>query len=161
LDTILIIVGGILLIIGFLGGILPVIPGPPVSYLGILSLHFTDQYHLSNEVLLWDAGLAVFVMLLDFIIPMIGSKHFGASKYGVWGCGIGALLGAIFFPPFGIILGPFVGGVAGELINGEAMQKAIRAGFGAFLGFLAGTFIKLVASGLMIYHYVAAIVAGS
>ncbi len=161
MDTVLIIVGGILLIVGFLGGILPVIPGPPVSYIGILALHFTDQYQLSDEVLLWDAGLAVVVMLLDFIIPMIGSKQFGASKYGVWGCGIGALLGAIFFPPLGIILGPFFGGIVGELINGEEMQKAIRAGFGAFLGFLAGTLIKLVASGLMIYHYVTAIVAGS
>lgn len=161
MDTILIIVGGMLLIVGFLGGILPVIPGPPVSYIGILALHFTDQYQLSSEILLWDAGLAVFVMLLDFIIPMIGSKQFGASKYGVWGCGIGALLGAIFFPPFGIILGPFFGGVGGELLNGENTQKAIKAGFGAFLGFLAGTFIKLVASGLMIYHFVTALVAGS
>ena len=150
-----------LLIVGFLGGILPVIPGPPVSYIGILALHFTDQYQLSSEILLWDAGLAVFVMLLDFIIPMLGSKQFGASKYGVWGCGIGALLGAIFFPPFGIILGPFFGGVGGELLNGENTQKAIKAGFGAFLGFLAGTFIKLVASGLMIYHFVTALVAGS
>lgn len=161
MDTILIIVGGMLLIVGFLGGILPVIPGPPVSYIGILALHFTDQYQLSSEILLWDAGLAVFVMLLDFIIPMLGSKQFGASKYGVWGCGIGALLGAIFFPPFGIILGPFFGGVGGELLNGENTQKAIKAGFGAFLGFLAGTFIKLVASGLMIYHFVTALVAGS
>jgi uncharacterized protein YqgC (DUF456 family) len=161
LDTILIIVGGMLLIVGFLGGILPVIPGPPVSYIGILALHFTDQYQLSSEILLWDAGLAVFVMLLDFIIPMLGSSQFGASKYGVWGCGIGALLGAIFFPPFGIILGPFFGGVGGELLNGENTQKAIKAGFGAFLGFLAGTFIKLVASGLMIYHFVTALVAGS
>lgn len=154
-------IGGILLVIGFLGGILPVLPGPPVSYLGLLALHFTAQYELSTEILLLDAGLAAFVMLLDVIIPMIGSKQFGASKYGVWGCGIGAVVGAILFPPFGIVLGPFLGGIAGEMVKGAEPNKALKAGFGAFLGFLAGTFIKLVASGLMIYHFIDTLVRAS
>lgn len=144
--------------VGFLGGIFPVIPGPPVSYLGLLALHFTEQHALSTEVLLFDATLAALVMILDVVIPMVGSKQFGASKYGVWGCGIGAIAGAILFPPFGIILGPFFGGVIGEIIYGQSRRSALKAGLGAFLGFLAGTFIKLVASALMIYHFIAELI---
>ncbi len=160
MDTFLIIGGGILLLIGFLGGILPVIPGPPVSYLGLLALHFTEQYDLSGDLLLMYAGLAAFVMLLDFVIPLIGSRQFGASKYGIWGCGIGAVVGAIFFPPLGILIGPFLGGVIGELIYGKSSKEAFRAGLGAFLGFLAGTVIKLVVSGMMIYHYIVNLISG-
>lgn len=160
MDTILIISAGILLVVGFLGGILPVIPGPPVSYLGLLAFHFTDQYELSGQLLLMYAGLAAFVMLLDFVIPIIGSQQFGASKYGIWGCGIGAVAGAILFPPLGIVLGPFLGGVVGELIKGKPGRAAFKAGLGAFLGFLAGTLIKLVVSGMMIYQYVANLLTG-
>lgn len=160
MDTFLIIAGGILLLVGFLGGILPVIPGPPVSYLGLLALHFTERYDLSGNLLLMYAGLAAFVMLLDFVIPLIGSRQSGASKYGIWGCGIGAVLGAVFFPPLGILIGPFLGGVIGELVYGKTNREALRAGLGAFLGFLAGTVIKLVVSGMMIYHYVVNLISG-
>jgi hypothetical protein len=81
-------------------------------------------------------------MLLDFVIPLIGSRQFGASKYGIWGCGIGAVLGAVFLPPLGILIGPFLGGVIGELVYGKTNREALRAGLGAFLGFLAGTVIS-------------------
>ena len=160
MDTFLIILGGILLITGFLGGILPVLPGPPVSYLGLLALHLTNQYHFSAELLIIYAVLAAGVTLLDYVIPIYGTKKFGASAYGTWGSAIGAIIGAIIFPPLGIIIGPFLGAVAGELIYGKTGNDALKAGIGSFIGFLAGTFIKLVVSGLMIYHYIAELVGG-
>ena len=159
MDTFLIILGGILLLTGFLGGILPVLPGPPVSFLGLSALHLTEQYDFTAKLLIIYAILSGVVVLLDYVIPVYGTKKFGASSYGTWGSGIGAVAG-IFFSPFGIIVGPFLGAVIGELIYGKDGNKAAKAGFGAFLGFLAGTFIKLVVSGLMIYHYIDKLVTG-
>lgn len=160
METFLIILGGILLAAGFIGSILPVIPGPPISYLGLIALHFTEQYSFAAKLLVIYGILAVLVVILDTLIPIYGTKHFGATKYGTWGSAIGALVGVIFFPPFGILVGPFLGAFVGESLAGKDKHDAFRAGIGSFIGFLAGTFIKLVICGLMIYHYLFQLLSG-
>ncbi len=157
MEILLIVLAGILLIIGFLGCILPVIPGVPLSYIGILLLHFSPKVQFSSEFLIGWGIAVIAVQLLDYIIPIWGTKKFGGSKYGVWGSMIGMILG-LFFGPWGIILGPFVGAVIGEMLAGKASNEAIRAGFGAFVGFLLGTISKLVVAGFLIYYYVEAVI---
>jgi len=153
MDYILLGIGIFMIIIGLLGCILPVIPGPPLSFVGLLMLHFTDFGEFSTNFLLLMAFIAIFVTILDYIVPIWGTKRFGGSKAGVWGSTIGLILGIFFFPPIGIILGPLVGAIIGESINGAEFKDSLRAGLGSLLGFLLGTGIKLISSGLMTYYF--------
>jgi uncharacterized protein YqgC (DUF456 family) len=142
-----------MMISGILGGVLPVLPGPPLSYIGLLLLHFTERYHFSERFLIIWAVITVLVYALDYVIPVWGTKRYGGSKRGVWGSIIGLIVGLFFFPPFGIIIGPFIGAVLGELSSGKDSGSALRSGFGSFVGFLAGTLLKLITSGLMTWYF--------
>ncbi len=141
-----------MLLLGIIGCIVPIIPGTPLSYVGILLLHFTERYQFSTNFLIFWGILTVLAYVLDYIIPAMGTKKYGGSKRGVWGSMIGLLLGIIFFPPFGIIIGPFIGAVVGELTTGRDMNKALKAGKGSFIGLLIGTAIKLIVSGMMTFY---------
>ncbi len=105
------------------------------------------------------AGIVIAVAIADHFIPSLGARTFGSSKYGVWGSLIGLVLGMFVFPPWGIILGPFVGAVVGELISGQNIQNSLNAGGGTFVGLLLGLILKLIATGMMIFYYVKAVVA--
>lgn len=153
MDLFLIILAGLLLLLGFLGSVLPVLPGVPLSYLGIILLHLTTKVEFTSEFLVLWGIIVVVVQVLDYIIPVWGTKKFGGSKSGVWGSMIGIVVG-LFFGPVGIILGPFVGAILGELLSGKASKEAIKAGFGSFVGFLLGTISKLVVAGFLIFYYV-------
>ena len=107
MDIFLILIGVTLLIIGLLGSILPIIPGPPLSYLGIIVLHLTSRFDFSFELLLFYGILMVVITVADYIVPIYGTKKMGGSKYGMWGSTIGLIIGIFFFPPLGLIIGPF------------------------------------------------------
>lgn len=145
------------LLAGLMGCFLPILPGPPLSYVGLWVLQLKEAPPFNTKFLIIWAVVTVVVTALDYLIPAFGTKKFGGSKKGVWGSLIGLMLGVIFFPPFGIILGPILGAIVGELIDGKEMASAVRSGMGSFIGFLLGTLLKLVASVLMIYHFVIAV----
>jgi len=153
MDYVLIVLGVLLMISGILGCVLPILPGPPLSYLGILLLHLTSRYQFSTKFMIIWAVITVVVYALDYIIPVWGTKKFGGSKRGVWGSVIGLVIGLFFFPPFGIIIGPFLGAIIGELSSGKDSGSALKSGFGSFIGFLAGTLLKLIASGMMTWYF--------
>lgn len=159
LDILLIVLGIILLIVGILGCVLPVIPGPPISYIGLIMLHITHRYQIDGNKLLWLAFVAIFVTVLDYVIPVWGTKRFGGSKAGVWGATIGLVIG-LFIGSVGIILGPFAGAIIGETMQGKESKDALRAGFGAFIGFLTGIGIKLMASGFMTFYFFKELIRG-
>ena len=151
MDTLLIFLGVLCIIAGIIGSVLPVLPGIPLSYGGILLLHFTEKIQFTTQFLVFWALLVIAVSLLDYYIPIWGTKKFGGSKRGVWGCAIGMVVG-LFFGPWGIVLGPFVGAIAGELSGGKQTQAAIKAGFGSFIGLLLGIVSKLVVGGFLLYY---------
>lgn len=153
MDYVLIALGILFILSGIIGCILPVLPGPPLSYIGILLLHFTEHYQFSTNFLILWAVITVVVYGLDYVIPAWGTKKFGGSKRGVWGSIIGLIVGFFFFPPFGIIIGPFVGAVIGEITSGKDTGAALKSGFGSFVGFLTGTILKLIASGMMTWYF--------
>lgn len=153
MDYVLIVLGILQMISGILGCVLPILPGPPLSYLGILLLQLTSRYQFSTRFMVIWAIITVVVYALDYIIPAWGTKKFGGSKRGVWGSLIGLVIGLFFFPPFGIIIGPFVGAIVGELSSGKDSGSALKSGFGSFIGFLAGTLLKLIASGMMTWYF--------
>jgi uncharacterized protein YqgC (DUF456 family) len=147
MDIALLLIAFILMIIGILGSFLPVLPGPPISWVGLLLLYLTKAVPMSYTVLGVTLFVALVVGILDYVIPAKGTKRFGGSKYGIWGTNIGLIVG-IFAPiPFGFIIGPFVGAFVGEMINdSKDSQKAFKAATGSFIGFLASTFMKFVVS---------------
>ncbi|MDB4583252.1 DUF456 domain-containing protein [Draconibacterium sp.] len=152
-DVVLIVLGSIFIISGILGCVLPIIPGPPLSYVGLLLLHFTEKYSFASKFLIIWAAITIAVYVVDYFIPMWGTKKFGGSKRGIWGSIIGLLIGLFFFPPIGIIIGPFLGAVIGELSAGKDSGTALKSGFGSFMGFLTGTLLKLITSGMMTWYF--------
>lgn len=151
--TLGIILGTLLLIAGLVGSFVPFIPGPPLAYGALLLHQFTGNYPYSTQFLLIWAGVTIGVMLLENLIPAWGTQRFGGTRYGIAGCIIGLLTGAVLFPPFGIILGPLVGAFLGEFLAGQTSDQALRSAWGSFMGFLTGVLIKVITVGLMGYFF--------
>ena len=145
MDLLLLILGFLLVIIGIAGSFLPVLPGPPLSWIGLLLLYLTIPVEMNYWVLGPTLFITIVISVLDYVIPAQGTKRFGGSKYGIWGTNIGLIAG-IFAPiPGGFIIGPFVGAFVGELIyNSKDHKRALKAATGSFIGFLASTFMKFV-----------------
>ncbi len=156
MDTLLIITGIILLIAGLAGSVLPIIPGPPLSYLALLALHFTSYKAFTTDFLVVMGIVVVILTVLDYMVPAWGATKFGGTKYGAWGSTIGLIIG-LFMGPFGIIIGPFLGAYLGETIAGSDSKKAFRAALGSFLGFVAGTVMKLIYGLVAIVYFVNAL----
>jgi len=148
-----ILLGAIFIIVGILGCILPVLPGPPISYAGMLLLQLTDNPPFESKTLVIWFLVAAGVTLLDYVVPVWGTRKYGGTRKGVWGSVIGLVAGIFFYPPIGIIVGPFAGAVIGEMLAGKQSNDAFRAGFGSFVGLLAGTLLKLIASAWMGYLF--------
>jgi uncharacterized protein YqgC (DUF456 family) len=144
MELFLVLIAVFLMILGILGSFLPVIPGPLTSWAGLLVLHFTEGVELSQTFLIVSFAVALFIYVLDYVIPAIGTKRFGGSRAGMIGTTLGLVVG-IFSPiPFGIIIGPFIGALVGEMMHRNDMNKAVKAAFGSFLGFIASTFLKFI-----------------
>ena len=150
------VLGGIFMVVGLVGCFLPIIPGPPLSYMGLIVLQFKEQSPFSSKFLIVWAVVVVAVTALDYVVPAYGTKKFGGTKYGIWGCTIGLILG-LWFGPMGIILGPFLGALIGELIGGKDSNQAFKAALGSFVGFLVGTLLKLIVCGVMGWYFVKAL----
>ncbi|MDY2585827.1 DUF456 domain-containing protein [Winogradskyella aquimaris] len=144
MEIFLVILGIILMILGILGSFLPIIPGPLTSWVGLLALHFTKGVQLSNTFLVITLLVAIFIYILDYIIPAVGTKRFGGSKEGMIGTTLGLVVGLLTPIPFGIIIGPFLGALVGEMVHRNDINKAMKAAFGSFLGFVASTFLKFI-----------------
>lgn len=145
MDFLLLSLGLLLMFVGMAGSILPVLPGVPVSWLGILLLYLAPSIPFDWWVVGITGVVAIGIYILDYIIPSIGTKRFGGSKAGAWGTMIGLVIGIIAPIPFGILLGPFLGALIGELVvNKTERNLAFKAAFGSFVGLLASTFVKFV-----------------
>ena len=132
MDILLIVLGAVCMLLGLLGCVLPALPGPPVSYVGLLLLHCTDRIQFSLTEMLVLLLLVIVAQVLDYFIPILGSKYSGGTRWGSWGAFVGSVVG-LFFLPAGLFLGPFLGALAG----------ALKSGIGALAGFLLGTVLKL------------------
>ena len=148
MNTVLIIVAILLALIGIAGSIIPGLPGPPFSWAALLVLNFTTAADHNASFLVVTAAVAVVITLLDYVVPSLSTKRHEGSKAGVWGCNIGlvvSIIGLPFGPTglIGVIFWPFVGALVGELLSGKQSREAVRAAWGAFLGFLTGTGLKL------------------
>ncbi len=154
LDILWIVIGMILLLVGIIGCILPILPGQILSWASLLMLQLQQDPPFTAKFIFVWALITAGVTLLDYFVPIWGTKKLGGSKTGMWGAAIGLVIGIFFFPPFGLIIGPFIGAVVGELVAGKNSNVAFRSGLGSFLGFVAGTMMKLVISFIMGYYFI-------
>lgn len=148
------ILAGFFLVFGFIGTILPVLPGPPLAWLGLLFAFFSSYCNLSLNVLIICAAAAIVVSILDSILPVLLTKKQNASKYGTRGATIGLIIG-FFAGPWGIILGPFCGAFIGELIHdSNDKKKAFMVAWYSFLGFIFGTGLKMITVSIFIFLFI-------
>jgi uncharacterized protein YqgC (DUF456 family) len=151
----LIIIGLLVALVGFAGCIVPLIPGPPLSFLALIILSYAKNWEpFSGTFLITMAVFTLAVTISDYVVPVGGAKKYGASKSGVWGSAIGMLVGLLFFPPWGMLVGAIVGSFSGELLAGKESKKALRAGWGVFVGNIVAMGLKLALSGIMLFFYV-------
>ncbi|MBM1105648.1 DUF456 domain-containing protein [Aurantibacter crassamenti] len=146
MDIALLVIGFILMLVGIIGSFLPVLPGPPVSWIGLLLLHLTKAVPDDWWFLGITGVVALVIFALDYIIPAMGTKKFGGTRAGMIGTTIGLIVGLLAPIPGGIIIGPFAGAFIGELTAKADNKTALKAAFGSFLGFLTGAFLKFVVS---------------
>ena len=155
----LIIIGLILAIAGMVGCILPIIPGPILSFSALILLSWTKNWQIFSHTFLIVMGvLTALLIILDYVAPALGAKKYGASKRGMWGSAIGMIIGIFFIPPWGMIVGAFVGALAGELSSGKSGRTALRAGWGILVGNVLGVGLKLAFTAVVLFYYIKAMI---
>lgn len=144
MDILLIVLAIICFLAGIAGSILPALPGPPLSYLGIWLAHWSKYCEFSNSFLIWTGVVMVVISVADYFLPPLLTKSSGGSKYATAGSIIGMIAG-IFFTPIGMLTGMLLGAFIGEFIFAKQDAKnAFKAALGAFVGFILGTGVKLL-----------------
>lgn len=155
MDLIFVILAGFLMIIGVLGSFLPMLPGIPLSWAGLLLLHFSTAIPMNYTFLGITLLLTLIIFTLQYAIPALGTKYLGGSKAGMIGATIGLVAG-IFIPvPFAILIAPFLGAFLGEIMNKVDSRTALKAASGSFIGLLASTFMEFFVTVvfLILYFY--------
>ena len=150
------ILAAILILAGLAGSVLPLLPGPPISFIGLLIYAYKTGFsETGNYWLLIFGLLTVLSVILDYVAPSLGAKKYKASKFGTAGALIGSFLGVLSIGPFGILTGPLIGGFIGEFIYKREFKSALQSALGSFIGFLAGTLFRLMVSlAIAIYFFV-------
>jgi uncharacterized protein YqgC (DUF456 family) len=144
------VIGAMLVAVGLAGTLLPILPGVPLVFAGLVVAAWADGFHRVGTVTLVILGvLTVLAVALDFAASSLGAKKAGASRQAMLGAGIGAIVG-IFFGLPGLVFGPFAGAVVGELVAHRELLRAGKAGLGTWLGLLLGSVAKLTLAFLMV-----------
>ncbi len=160
METFIAILAIVFGILGIIGSVAPALPGPPLSWLGLLILYIwgggangAGEPMSTTFLLVWLA-IVIVVSVLDYIVPAWFTKVTGGSKYGGWGAIAGLFIGLIY-PPVGMILGSLIGAFVAEFVLAQKKPvDSLKSAFGAFLGFLFGTGLKLITAGVMLFYLV-------
>ena len=157
MDILLVILAFLLLLVGLAGSVIPVLPGPPLSYVGLLLLQWSGYGDFSPRFLWIWAAITVVITVVDNFLPAWMTRRFGGSRSATAGSLLGVVAGMFLFPPVGLIVGPFLGALIGELLHDSAnSSKALRVALGSFAAFICGTGAKLIISSIMIFYAVKA-----
>ncbi|MGA9342153.1 MAG: DUF456 domain-containing protein [Rhodanobacteraceae bacterium] len=160
LQILLYVIAALLIVVGFLGTILPLLPGTPLVFIGMLLAAWVDHFrHVGTFTLIVLGILTVLALAVDFIAGVLGAKRVGASRLALLGATVGTLVGFFFGLP-GLLLGPFAGALIGELCAGGGVRKATDVGVGAWLGFVFGAVVKLALTFTMLGVFALAFLLG-
>ncbi len=144
MEIALLIIAGVFMLLGILGSFLPMMPGVPLSWIGLLLFYLIPGIGVNYLFLGITLAVTILIYILDLIIPALGTKKFGGSRKGMIGATIGLIIG-IFAPfPFAILICLFLGAFIGELLNKSDSRTAVKAAFGSFVGLLASSFMEFI-----------------
>ena len=156
-SVLLILLGATLLLVAFVGCLLPILPGPPIALAALVCVALDRGWDAYSA---WEWGaliaLVALVTVLDYVVPLIGAKKYGASRAGLWMSVLGMIVGLLFFPPFGMLGGAFLGALLGEMMAGKEGSEALRPAWGVFVGIIIGTGLKLAVCGVIAYYWLTA-----
>ncbi len=144
----------LIMLLGAVGTFLPFLPGTPIIFTAALGYAIYEGFKEITVVVL----IVLFVLMavtfaVDYFAGAVGAKKYGASKYGTWGSFLGGIIGVLFLNIPGLIVGPFIGAVAGEMFNGQSFNSAFRVGLGTMVGLAGGAVLKFVFAIAMIAVY--------
>ncbi|MBR1785092.1 MAG: DUF456 family protein [Bacteroidales bacterium] len=147
MNTLLIVCAYLLLALGVVAVFLPFPPAVPAAWAGLM-LASVAGVGIGRPWLVWTAVAGLALMVADYVVPILTTRRFGGSKWGVWGCTIGLLVGIVGVPfgPGGLVglfFWPFVGALVGEWMKQRQWKPALRAAWGAFIGLMTGTLAKV------------------
>lgn len=158
-EWVLVFLAFVLVAAGAIGAVLPFLPGIPMAWLGMLLFGYATSFAVINwKILFIFLGFTALTMVLDVVAPVIGAKKFQASRYGIIGSVMGLFIGIFIFGPLGIVLGPFLGTLIGELLFGRSEEMALQSAWGALIGFLAGGAVKLALITVMFGYLIFALI---
>lgn len=153
MEIFLFVISAMFIIVGIIGSIVPALPGPPLSYVGLILLQMTDKVHFSTSFLVFWGIIVLVVVVLDYYLPIWTTKRIGGSKAGINGSIIGMIVG-IIFTPIGMILGTLLGAIIGEMIGGASGEKALKSGLATFVGTMLSIGIKLIVCVSILIYYI-------
>ena len=160
-DIAFIVLGAILLALAFIGCVVPVLPGPALAFAGLLCARGIAPHDTpSMRMLAVALAFVVVATALDYVVPALGARKFNCGKLGVFGCVVGTIIG-LFFMPIGLLVGPFLGAMIGELLAGKEVRQSLKGAVGAFLGYAAGILLKLICCGSLAAVFVQAVLAAT
>ena len=152
-DLILFIVGIILCLVGIVGSFIPIVPGPVSSWFGLLILNFTKSVEFNYQFIALTFIIAIIISVLDYLVPIIGVKKLGGSRGGLIGASIGLVTALIILGPLGLLIGPFIGAITGEMINKKNFTESLKPALGSLIGILIGSGIKFCLSLIYLFFY--------
>jgi len=137
------VLSAVLILVGIIGTVVPALPGVPLVFAGMLLAAWADHFqHVGTITLVVLGVLCLLALVIDFVAGLLGAKRVGASPHAIWGAMLGTIVGLFFGVP-GLVFGPFLGAVAGELLVGSRLERAAHVGVGTWLGLLFGTLAKI------------------
>lgn len=153
MNELIYIVSFIFLLIGLIGAVIPVIPGPFISFVAVVLLYATSDLNITTKMV-WILGVFMLISTFgDYVLQILGVKKLGGGKKAIRGTIIGTVIG-LFLPPIGIIIGAFIGAFIGAKSESDNFSQALKIAFGAFIGFVLGTLVKLAYSIYVIYYII-------
>lgn len=153
LDRILVIAGFVCLVVWLIGAVLPMLPWSILSLIGLLLIHFTGTYQIPTTWIIVFVVLVLIANVVDYYLPIWGTKKYGGTKAWVNGSIIGMIAGLFIMPPFGMIIWPFIWAFIGEYLTAEGTgEKALKSARGSFVWFLITTWFKLVIGWWMLIY---------
>jgi len=153
MEIFLMIIGILLIIVSLIGCFVPALPGPPLAYVSLLLLQVGPEVPFSLKFMIITGLIVAGVTFIDYIIPALGAKKWGGSRYGIIGALVGVVMGLFILPPFGFVIFPLLGALVGEVLNGANTNQAFKAAFGTFVGLLLGTMLKFSATVIIGYYF--------
>ncbi|TVQ12293.1 MAG: DUF456 domain-containing protein [Bacteroidetes bacterium] len=161
IDILLLSAGLLCLLLGVLGAFIPILPGPPFSYAGLLLIHFTGFASISSTILYTLGILTVLITVADYLLPIWGTRMGKGSRHGAFGAAIGLVAGILFFPPLGVLFGPLAGAWLAEKANGKTNRQAARSALGSFVGLILGVTLKFTLAAASIWYALSGMIINS